>query len=87
LDSHNTSSLRSDGCNRCFPDYDGGVKGVSLDVLHPKRTTCNKPLTSIRHSVRKNVASHLAWIFGKEVCYNEEGRYWVIKKLKGVRFY
>jgi hypothetical protein len=52
LDSHNTSSLRSDACVRCFPDYDGGVVGVSRtkDVCHDF-----KKLTTSVHRAKKNI--------------------------------
>lgn len=39
-------------CPRCFPDYDGGVKG-GLSLKKDTPTTC-KPLTSIHHA-KKNI--------------------------------
>jgi len=30
IDSHNASDVKDNACNRCFPDYGGGVEEVSL---------------------------------------------------------
>ena len=99
LSSHIQSSVREDGCMWCYPDYDGGVKGSSLDEssLSPEDELkpLVEPLTSI-HRAKKNVGVFSLENVDKDLFIHNRLRDFHLNnkdveinksKTKGVRYY